>query len=240
MHWIGWKSVSDMNNNPTFFSIIPARGGSKRLPNKNILPLAGKPLICYTVEASLQTNRIQKTIVTTDSDQIINTIKNYDVDIIRRPDYLATDIATTNNVILHALSALQKRPDFIVLLQPTSPLRNSRHIDDAIDLLLSKNADAVVSVCEMDHSPLWANTLPEDLSMANFLHDDIKNKRSQDLPTYYRINGAIYIVNTNRFIREQTLFLSDNIFAYIMPQETSIDIDDYFDLMLVETILKKG
>jgi len=106
--------------------------------------------------------------------------------------------------------------------------------------LLSKNADAVVSVCEMDHSPLWANTLPEDLSMANFLHDDIKNKRSQDLPTYYRINGAIYIVNTNRFIREQTLFLSDNIFAYIMPQETSIDIDDYFDLMLVETILKKG
>ncbi len=240
MHWIGWKSVSNMNNNPTFFSIIPARGGSKRLSNKNILPLAGKPLICYTVEASLQTNRIQKTIVSTDSSQIINTIKDYDIDIIKRPDYLATDTATTNEVILHVLSTLQKQPDFIVLLQPTSPLRNSRHIDEAIDLLLSKNADAVVSVCEMDHSPLWSNTLPEDLSMVNFLHDEIKHKRSQDLSTYYRINGAIYIVNTNRFIREQTLFLSDNIFAYIMPQETSIDIDDYFDLMLVETILKKG
>ena len=238
MHWIGWKSVSNMNNNPTFFSIIPARGGSKRLPNKNILPLAGKPLICYTVEASLQTNRIQKTIVTTDSSQIINIIKDYDIDIIKRPDYLATDTATTNDVILHVLSTLQNQPDFIILLQPTSPLRNARHINEAIDLLLSRNADAVISVCEMDHSPLWANTLPENLSMVNFLHDEIKNKRSQDLPTYYRINGAIYIVNTNRFIRERTIFLEENIFAYIMSIGDSIDIDNMYDMKIAEIIMK--
>ena len=228
-----------MNNNPTFFSIIPARGGSKRLPNKNILPLAGKPLICYTVEASLQTNRIQKTIVTTDSDQIINTVKNYDIDIIKRPDSLATDTATTNDVILHVLSTLQNQPDFIILLQPTSPLRNARHINEAIDLLLSRNADAVISVCEMDHSPLWANTLPENLSMVNFLHDEIKNKRSQDLPTYYRINGAIYICRTDSFMRDHTLFLSNNMFAYVMPKEYSIDIDEAYDLMVAEALFSQ-
>ncbi len=226
-----------MNSKPTFFSIIPARGGSKRLPNKNILPLAGKPLICYTVEASLQTNRIEKTIVTTDSDQIIDIVKDYDIDIIKRPDYLATDTATTNDVILHVLSTLQNQPDFIILLQPTSPLRNTRHINEAIDLLLSKNADAIVSVCEMDHSPLWANTLPEDLSMGNFLHDEIKKKRSQDLPTYYQINGAIYIVKTSRFIKDQTLFLTDSIFAYIMPREDSVDIDEPYDISIAEAVL---
>jgi len=133
---------------------------------------------------------------------------------------------------------LPKQPDFIILLQPTSPLRNARHINEAIDLLLSRNADAVISVCEMDHSPLWANTLPDDLSMANFLHDEIKNRRSQDLPTYYRINGAIYIVNTNRFIRERTLFLSDNIFAYIMPREDSVDIDESYDISIAESVLR--
>jgi len=226
-----------MNSKPTFFSIIPARGGSKRLPNKNILPLAGKPLICYTVEASLQTNRIDKTIVTTDSDQIIDIVKDYDIDIIKRPDYLATDTATTNDVILHVLSTLQNQPDFIILLQPTSPLRNTRHINEAIDLLLSKNADAVISVCEMDHSPLWANTLPKDLSMANFLRDEIKNRRSQDLPTYYRINGAIYICNTSHFMKERTLFLADKIFAYIMPRQVSIDVDNSYDFVVSAALL---
>lgn len=227
-----------MSENSSFVSIIPARGGSKRLPGKNIAKLAGKPLICYTIEASLQTKYIQKTIVTTDSSEIIKEIKNYNVDIVERPANLATDTATTNDVISHALGTLEFEPNYFVLLQPTSPLRDSVHIEQAINLLLSKNADAIISVCEMDHSPLWANTLPENLSMENFIRAEIKNKRSQDLPAFYRINGAIYICKASRFKREHTLFLKDNIFAYIMPRQDSIDIDIAYDLHIAELTIK--
>ena len=194
-----------MYKNKTFLAIIPARGGSKRLPRKNVLDLNGKPLIAYSIEAGLKSKYIDKVIVTSDDDEILTISERYGADTIKRPDELASDTATTFDAIKHAMENCE-RYDYIILLQPTSPLRNEKHIDEAIELLESKNADAVVSVCEMDHSPLWSNTLNDSLSMSDFLKDEVVNKRSQDLEKYYRLNGAIYICNIKKFLKEESFF----------------------------------
>ena len=124
--------------------------------------------------------------------------------------------------------------DYIVLLQPTSPLRTEVHIDEAIELLDIKSADAIVSVCKVEHSSLWSNTLNESLSMKGFLRDYVHNKRSQDLESYYRLNGAIYICNTNTLLRENRILIEDNIYAYKMNRGVSIDIDEKIDFLMCE------
>ena len=226
-----------MYKDKTYLAIIPARGGSKRLPNKNILDLAGKPLIAYAIEAAKKSKYIDEIIVSSDSDEILEIVKEYNIKTIKRPDYLASDTAKTIDVIKHVIEIMNKKYDYIVLLQPTSPLRNEKHIDEAIELLNIKNANAIVSVCEMDHSPLWSNTLPSNLSMEGFIREEIKNKRSQELEKYYRINGAIYICKTDELLKQNTLFLDKNIFAYIMDRKSSIDIDDEIDFKLAEVLM---
>ena len=221
-----------------YLAIIPARGGSKRLPNKNILNLNGKPLIAWSIEAAKNSKKIDDIVVTSDSDKILDIAKKYNVKSIKRPDFLASDTATTFDAIKHAIESLEEKSEYVVLLQPTSPLRNEKHINEAIELLEAKNADAVISICEVEHSPLWSNTLPENLNMSNFLRDEAKNKRSQDLPKYYRLNGAIYICKTDRLLEEKTFFIKNNIFAYVMDRKSSVDIDDEIDFTLTEIILK--
>jgi CMP-N,N'-diacetyllegionaminic acid synthase len=225
--------------NKTFLAIIPARGGSKRLPRKNILDLCGKPLIAYSIEAGLKSKYIDKVIVSSDDDEILTISKKYSAKTILRPEELANDTATTFDAIKHTIDNFEKY-DYIVLLQPTSPLRNEKHIDEAIELLESKNADAVVSVCEMDHSPLWSNVLPEDGNMNNFLRDEILNKCSQDLEKYYRLNGAIYICKTDKLLENKGFFFKENIFAYKMNRKNSIDIDEEIDFLMVECIQKNA
>lgn len=227
-----------MLNGKTFLAIIPARGGSKRLSRKNVLDLCGKPLIAYSIEAGLKSKYISKVVVTSDDNEILTISKEYGAEITKRPDYLANDTAKTFDAIKHTIENMQKY-DYIVLLQPTSPLRNESHIDEAIELLELKKADAIVSVCEMEHSPLWSNTLPQNGSMKNFLREEILNKRSQDLETYYRLNGAIYICKTEKLLSEESFFLRDNIFAYKMDRLNSIDIDEEIDFKVAE-ILKES
>jgi len=224
-----------MYKDRTFLAIIPARGGSKRLPRKNALDLCGKPLIAWSIEAGLNSQYIDRVIVSSDDDEILKISKKFGAETIKRPDDLASDIATTFDAIKHTIDNLEKY-DYIVLLQPTSPLRNEKHIDEAIELLENKNADAVVSVCEMDHSPLWSNTLPEDNSMSNFLRDEVLNKRSQDLEKYYRLNGAIYICKTEKLLENKGFFLKDNIFAYTMDRKNSIDIDEETDFKMANIL----
>jgi len=146
------------------------------------------------------------------------------------------------DVVKHVLESIKKEYNYIVLLQPTSPLRTERHIDESIEFLISKNADAVISVCETEYPPLWCNTLPEDLSMENFIRKEVVEKRSQDLPKYYRLNGAIYICKSDELIKQKTFFLNKNIYAYIMDRKSSIDIDDETDFLLAKTLIrnKKG
>ena len=223
--------------NKTFLAIIPARGGSKRLPRKNILDLCGKPLISWSIEAALKSKYISKVVVSSDDEEILNISSNFGADIIKRSYELANDTATTFDAIKHTINNLEKY-DYIVLLQPTSPLRNEKHIDEAIELLEEKQADGIVSVCEMDHSPLWSNTLPEDGNMRGFLREEILNKRSQDLEKYYRLNGAVYICKTDKLLENKSFFLKDNIFAYIMDRKSSIDIDEEIDFLFAEIVIE--
>lgn len=220
----------------SFLAIIPARGGSKRLPRKNILDLAGKPLIAWSIEAALKSDKISKIVVTSDDDEILDVSFKYGASIIKRPDILALDDTTTFDAIKHTIENFEIF-DYIVLLQPTSPLRYAKHINEAIDLLLEKKADAVISVCEMEHSPLWSNTLPNDNNMKNFLKEEVLNKRSQELEKYYRLNGAIYICKTDKLLENKGFFLKDNIYAYKMDKNNSIDIDEEIDFKLAHLYL---
>ena len=201
----------------------------------------GKPLIAWTIESAKKCAYIDKTIVSTDDQEIasISTCFGAIVPFVRPAD-LASDTATSFSVVKHAALFLQKKNnekyDFAVLLQPTSPLRDSDDIRKAIELLESKQADSVVSVCEVEHSPLWMNTLPADHSFAGFILKSIDGKRSQDLPTYYRLNGAIYISKIERMLSEGKLYFNTKSFAYIMSREKSIDIDSGLDFTIAEAI----
>ena len=225
-----------MYRNKTFLAIIPARGGSKRLPRKNILDLGGKPLIAWSIDAGLNSKYVDKVVVSSDDVEILAVSQRYNAESIVRPDELASDTATTFDAIKHTIECVKKY-DYIVLLQATSPLRDEKHIDEAIELLESKNAEAVVSVCEMDHSPLWSNTLDKSLSMRGFLKDEISNKRSQDLEKYYRLNGAIYVCKTEKLLEEKSFLLKENIYAFKMDRKSSIDIDEEIDFRIAEVLI---
>ena len=225
-----------MLHEKTFLAVIPARGGSKRLPRKNILPLGDKPLIAWSIEAAKGSKYIDKCVVSSDDSEILTIAKEYGATLLERPAKLASDQATTFEALEHALEHYREY-DYIVLLQPTSPLRTSKHIDESIELLEKKGADAIISVCEMEHSPLWSNTLPDNGSMENFLKEEVLNKRSQDLEQYYRLNGAIYICKVESFLKERSFFLKKSIFAYIMSKEDSIDIDEKIDFELAKVYL---
>lgn len=223
-------------------AITPARGGSKRLPGKNIKDLNGKPLIQWTIDAALAVQEIARVMVTTDCEAIAEIAKQAGAEVpFIRPPELAADTSSSTDVIRHALDyyrAQGEEFDFVLLLQPTSPIRSADDIRRAIAQLKAHTADAVVSVCSCEHSPLWANTLPDDRSMADFIRHEVSQLRSQDLPDYYRINGAIYLTRVSRFYQENSLFLSSNIFAYVMDTESSVDIDHELDFLIAEAVLK--
>jgi len=219
-------------------AIIPARGGSKRLPRKNVLELAGKPLIAWTIEAALNSKYIDRVIVSTDDDEIASISKQYGADVpFMRPLELATDETASIDVVLHVLDQLKGYND-IILLQPTSPLRSSQDIDESIEIFKVSNSNAVISVCKAEHSPLWCNVISKDNSLISFLDHTILNKRSRDLEEYYCLNGAIYICNIEELKREKTFFLSSKCRAYKMSRENSIDIDAKIDFLFAELIMK--
>jgi CMP-N,N'-diacetyllegionaminic acid synthase len=233
-----------MINGKSVLAVIPARGGSKGLPRKNIKKLAGRPLISWTIEAGLASKYIDQLIVTTDDEEIARIATEYNATVpFIRPKHLASDSASSYETIIHALDYYSDKGEsfyYLLLLQPTSPLRTTQHIDEAFCLLDSKNADSIISVTESEHSPLWSNVLPEDHSMEDFISDTCRQvTRRQDLPKYFRINGAIYIVNIKKMINEKSLFLSTNIFAYIMDRYSSVDIDDLLDFKLAELIINE-
>ena len=228
-----------MLRDKTFLAVIPARGGSKRLPRKNVLDLAGKPLIIWTIEAAKNSKYIDHCVVSSDDQEIADVSQRFGADVLLRPAELATDSASSVDVVLQAIEKEKQNYDYVILLQPTSPLRTAHHIDEAIELLFEKNADAIVSVCESNHSPLWANTLPDDLSMNGFIREEVEGKRSQDLPKFYQLNGAIYIIATKKLQETQSFVVGSNGYAYIMKSRDSIDIDTDLDFELVNLLINK-
>ena len=224
-------------------AIIPARGGSKGLPRKNIKLLSGKPLIAWTIEQAKKSSYLDKIVVSTDDKEIADISKKYGAEVpFSRPKELATDDAKSIDAIFHALEWLRQNRevyDIVVMLQPTSPLREAEDIDKAIELLMSKDAEGVVSVCRAEHPPLWSNTIPEDGCMKNFLAKKIMNTPRQALPVYYRLNGAVYLGYCD-YLKKIKGFFGDKTYAYIMPSGRSTDIDTEMDFDFVEYFMSKG
>lgn len=231
-----------MSDRIDILAVIPARAGSKRLPGKNVMPLNGKPLVRWTMEAALQSRVIDAVVVSSDDDRVLDEASALGIRGIERPAVLASDTATTFDVLVHVLDTLaaeQVFPKRLMLLQPTSPLRDSSEIVRAVAVMDESGADSVVSVCPCEHSPLWSNTLGPQGKMDDFLREELRSVRSQDLPTYYRLNGALYLADTERFIKSRGFFMS-NSRAHVMPVEKSIDIDTRIDFKLCELLLEKN
>ncbi len=223
-------------------ALIPARGGSKRLPNKNILDLNGKPLIAWSIDEAKKSKYIDTVLVSTDSQVIYDIAQKHGAYLpFLRPAELALDETRSIDVEIHALnflSDLGDNYDDLIVLQPTSPLRDVNDIDSAIEYYYAKEATSVIGVCEVEHSPLWSNTLDENLSMDNFLDDKYNNSRSQDLPPYYRINGAFYMSKVDSVLNNGTFFVKKNIYAYLMTQEHSVDIDTKLDFIIAQAVFQ--
>ena len=218
-------------------AIIPARSGSKGLKDKNILDLCGKPLIAYSIEAALQTEVFDRVIVSTDSEHYAEIAREYGAEVMMRGEKLSDDKATTFMVLEDILKNRLTEPiDYFVLLQPTSPLRNSRHIKEAIEKFESKKDafDFLVSMKESEHAKVLVNPIDDDESLKYF-DTDFSNYRRQGYKDYSP-NGAIFIAKPDAYL-EQKHFFGANSLAYIMSSKDSVDIDNAYDLMLAKAII---
>lgn len=222
------------------FAFIPARSGSKGLKNKNIKEINGKPLLAYSILAAIESGKYDVIHVSTDSEEYAEIARKWGADVpFLRPAELASDTSSTGDAIKYSLEEYQKRGisfDTITALQPTSPLRTGEDIIGAFDLFEKKNANAIISVCEVEHPPMWSNILTDDGNMIHFLETD-KDERRQDLAQYYRLNGAIYLSKMDYYLKASSLY-NEKCYAYIMPKERSVDIDDAFDFFMAESIMK--
>ncbi len=221
-------------------ALITARGGSKGLLRKNIQLVNGTPLISLSIQAALDSNLIDKVFVSTEDQEIADVSLKLGAVIIPRPISLAQDDTSSEEVIEHAIGYLEASNlyfDTLVLLQPTSPLRNSLHINDAIEIYVIKNASCVISVFEPAHTPVKAYIEKSDGSIAGLYKENAPYSRRQDLPNAFQPNGAIYVFSVNKF-KEYNQIPRGNVYPYVMSEYESVDIDTLDDLIKVESILK--
>lgn len=223
-------------------AVIPARSGSKGLKNKNILPLANKPLMGWTIEAAIESNMFDVVHVSTDSKeyQAMALELGADVPFLRSLE-LSSDTASSWDVVREALSnynKIGKSFDKCMLLQPTSPLRTSKNIIEIFNKMEEKNAEAVISVCESEHSPLWYHTLSEKGTMEDFYIKKFDAPR-QCLKKYYRVNGAAYLFRIIDDTFNENLY-SEKCYAYLMDAMHSVDIDSMLDFKIAETLIENG
>tara|TARA_B100000676_G_scaffold98139_1_gene98148 strand:- start:6582 stop:7283 length:702 start_codon:yes stop_codon:yes gene_type:complete len=227
---IGQKSV---------LGLIMARGGSKGLPRKNLRQIGGKPMIAWTVEAGKQSQCIDRLILSSDDEEIIDTARKLECEIpFIRPENLATDDASPLEVIRHAIEALPEKYDYLVLLQPTSPLRIASDIDKCIELCDKKNAPACVTITESEKTPYWMYELQKDYRIRPVLSGTERVLRRQDLPKTYALNGAVFVARSDWIICQKDFLGSDTI-GFKMPRVRSIDIDSEIDLVIANAILKE-
>lgn len=221
-------------------ALIPARGGSKGIPGKNTKELAGKPLIAHTIEAARSCSCLDDVLVSTDSEEIAETARKFGAWVpFLRPGELANDTAKTIDAVLYTLRRLAKEGkeyDYVVLLQPTSPLRCGEDIEGAVKLAL-KTGEDVVAVSEVTDSPILMRTCDDKGKLTPLLSGS-STVRRQDMPKYYRVNGSIYVNRVSALSEETSL--NDNPIGYIMPRERSVDIDESVDFAVAEYFLGRG
>ena len=218
-------------------AIIPARSGSKGLKDKNIIDLCGKPLIAYSIEAALETSLFDHVIVSTDSEHYAEIAQYYGAEVMMRGEALSNDKATTFMVLEDILkNRLQESIDYFVLLQPTSPLRTSKHITEAIEKFESKieHFDFLVSMKEAEHAKVLVNPIDDDESLKYF-DTDFSNYRRQGYKDYSP-NGAIFIAKPDSYLNQKHFFGAKAL-SYIMSAEDSVDIDGALDLVVAKEII---
>lgn len=230
-----------MINDKTVLAVIPARGGSKRVPKKNIKPIGGRPLIARTIEAAKKSRYIDRIIVSTDSNDIALVAEEWGAEVpFMRPKELATDISRSIDSIYHVMDSIDKIYDYIVLLQPTSPLRSWSDIDGCLETCLRLEAPACISVNKFDKSLDYLYCISNMGRIFPFASIEFKSNTLEKKPLdVCIINGAVYVALWRSF-RKHDSFLSDDTVAYVMPQERSLDIDTSWDFYLGELILRDG
>lgn len=225
--------------NKKILAIIPARGGSKGIPKKNIIKIKGKPLLQYTIDAAIKSKYIDEIHVSTDDDDIAEVAKYLGVNVLRkRPIELAQDNSKSIEVLLDVINYykdIQQHFDYVLLLQPTQPLRQSFHIDEAIEKIINLSAESLVSVSLVDNHPILVRQINKEGKLVSILQQT-STVRRQDFDSYYVVNGAIYL-NKIDTINARTS-LNDNVIPYIMDKKFDIDIDEYFDVNVFELKLE--
>jgi len=217
-------------------AIIPARGGSKSIPGKNIIDFCGKPLIAWSIEQALGSRYISDVYVTTDDKKIAEISQEYRAKTIRRPIELATDASSSEEALLHAISELEEKStiDLVVFLQATSPLREKGDIDNAVEKLFSEKADSLFSVALLEDFCVWEE---KNGSLKSVTFDYKNRGRRQNRKPYYLENGSIYIFKPE-IIKKHNNRLGGKIVIYEMPLWKSYEIDSHEDIVLCEYLMK--
>lgn len=232
-----------MYKNNSFLAIIPARGGSKGLPGKNIKELCGKPLVAWSIEAGLKSKYVDEVMTSTDDEKIAEISKKYGASVpFLRPSELASDTATTFDAVKHTIdyykNELKKEFDYIVLLEPTSPLREVFDIDMAIEILLESRADSIVGICKTEsQNPAFLVSKNENGLISGYENKDMVVLRRQEIKDVYFFEGTIYVSKTDVLLDKKT-FYHDNTIGYEVPKYKSLEIDDIIDFVMVEAIMK--
>ncbi|MEW6235627.1 MAG: acylneuraminate cytidylyltransferase family protein [Candidatus Omnitrophota bacterium] len=231
---------------PHTLAVIPARGGSKGLPRKNVRLLGGIPLIAHTIRAALR-SRIERVVISTDDEEIAKIAKGWGAEVpFLRPLEYAGDSATSLSVLLHTLRFLEEKeeysPNHVVFLQPTSPFRNARHIDEALDKHLKSGKKSLISVTDVqEFHPYFMFSIDNASNLEPLFILENRPLRRQDLPAFYRINGAIYISKRSYYDNltdDAAIFDWASLAAYVMDAPSSVDINDYLDFQKAELMLK--
>ena len=218
-------------------AVIPARAGSKGIKEKNIVELGGKPLIAWSIESAIAANKFERIIISTNDLKVEAVCREYDVEIIKRPSKLCGDTIPMDPVLTHVLEFTGITKGVCALLQPTSPLRTSKHIKEALDIYNKSLANALISVEEIKNSFLKSFFIKEG-NLIPVSSDQYHFMRRQDLPKTYKSNGAIYLVDISKFMKLKTFYLPDTI-PYPMDSLSSIDIDDESDLDKIRCFLNE-
>ena len=232
-----------MYKNNSFLVIIPARGGSKGLPGKNIKELCGKPLVAWSIEAGLKSKYVDEVMTSTDDEKIAEISKKYGASVpFLRPSELASDTATTFDTVKHTIdyykNELKKEFDYIVLLEPTSPLREVFDIDMAIEILLESRADSIVGICKTEsQNPAFLVSKNENGLISGYENKDMVVLRRQEIKDVYFFEGTIYVSKTDVLLDKKT-FYHDNTIGYEVPKYKALEIDDIIDFVMVEAIMK--
>jgi len=220
-----------------FLAVVPARGGSKGVPRKNIRIMAGKPLIEWTIEQAAQSRYIDRVIVSSEDEEICQVAKHSGAEVpFVRPMELATDTASGVDVLCHAVENAGADYDYVVLLQPTSPLRESTDIDAAIELCVRRAVASVVSVSEATKSPYWMYQMTEGGTLSPVVENAATNR--QQLPRTYALNGAVYVLKVSQLLARRKIIDAQTL-GYVMPNERSYDIDSETDFLVCEFFKKR-